>query len=110
MARLIESLTYRPCEWRQGCDGSILLDNTTDYVSEKEVLANKNSARGFDVIDLIKAALEDACPQTVSCADILALASRDSAVEVQHISLDFPSQSLHATICRRLFPSFSTVD
>ncbi|KAG0591098.1 hypothetical protein M758_1G145900 [Ceratodon purpureus] len=64
-----------------GCDGSLLLDNTTDFTSEKYARANINSARAFDVIDSIKAALEAACPQTVSCADILAIASRDSAVE-----------------------------
>jgi peroxidase len=64
-----------------GCDGSLLLDNTTDgYVSEKFAPANNNSARAFPVVDAIKAALEAACPQTVSCADILAIASRDSAV------------------------------
>jgi peroxidase len=64
-----------------GCDGSILLDNTTDgYESEKYAIANINSARAFPVVDAIKAALEEACPQTVSCADILAIASRDSAV------------------------------
>ncbi|XP_042515559.1 peroxidase A2-like [Macadamia integrifolia] len=61
-----------------GCDGSLLLDNSATIKSEKDALPNKNSARGFDVVDNIKAALEDACPGVVSCADILAIASQVS--------------------------------
>ncbi|KAJ4834629.1 hypothetical protein Tsubulata_030851 [Turnera subulata] len=47
-----------------GCDGSILLDNTETIQSEKEALPNNNSARGFDVVDRMKARLETACPAT----------------------------------------------
>ncbi|XP_052195386.1 peroxidase 10-like [Diospyros lotus] len=60
-----------------GCDGSVLLDG-----GEKNALANKNSARGFEVIDAIKANVEKACPSTVSCADLLALAAREAVILV----------------------------
>nr|GME15126.1 peroxidase A2-like [Ipomoea batatas] len=62
-----------------GCDGSLLLDNNgRTIVSEKDALPNTNSTRGFDVVDNIKTAVENACPGVVSCADILALASESS--------------------------------
>ncbi|KAK1286062.1 Peroxidase 70 [Acorus calamus] len=44
-----------------GCDGSILLDNTSTIDSEKFANANNNSARGFNVVDDIKAAVDKAC-------------------------------------------------
>jgi len=72
----------------QGCDGSVLLDSSGTIISEKRSNPNQNSARGFDVIDEIKAAVEKECPETVSCADILALAARDSTVLVRYNFLD----------------------
>ncbi|CAJ2646233.1 unnamed protein product [Trifolium pratense] len=61
-----------------GCDGSVLLDDTDTLKGEKNALPNKNSLRGFDVIDKIKFDLESVCPSIVSCADILALAAREA--------------------------------
>uniref|UniRef100_A0ACD5YBY2 Uncharacterized protein n=1 Tax=Avena sativa TaxID=4498 RepID=A0ACD5YBY2_AVESA len=63
-----------------GCDGSLLLDDDLQegITSEKTVRANNGSARGFNVVDDIKNALEKACPGIVSCADILALAAEIS--------------------------------
>ena len=46
--------------------------------SEKGARPNNGSARGYEVVDKVKAALEDACPGVVSCADILAIAAEIS--------------------------------
>ncbi|XP_030523128.1 peroxidase 10 [Rhodamnia argentea] len=61
-----------------GCEGSVLLDDTVDMKGEKNALPNHNSLRGFEVIDSIKADLEKFCPYTVSCTDILTLAAREA--------------------------------
>ncbi|CAI0549101.1 unnamed protein product [Linum tenue] len=62
-----------------GCDGSILLDDTANFTGEKTAPPNLNSVRGFDVVDKIKAEVDKVCKDNVvSCADILAVAARDS--------------------------------
>ncbi|KAK7390243.1 hypothetical protein VNO78_25542 [Psophocarpus tetragonolobus] len=64
-----------------GCDGSLLLDPTSSIDSEKNAPPNFQSARGFEVVDDIKKAVDEACGKpVVSCADILAVAARDSVV------------------------------
>ncbi|XP_004488796.1 putative Peroxidase 48 [Cicer arietinum] len=65
----------------QGCDASLLLEDNGDRNSsfEKQAIPNQ-TLKGFDKIDLIKEEVEQACPGVVSCADILALAARDSVL------------------------------
>lgn len=79
MAASFLRLHFHDC-FVKGCDASILLDSTGRLISEKRSNPNRNSARGFEVIDEIKFAVEEVCPHTISCADIMALAARDSTV------------------------------
>lgn len=69
----------------QGCDASLLLKDGKGIISEQKALQNFQSARGYEVIDSIKAAVEEVCPGVVSCADILAVAARDSSAYVSPV-------------------------
>ncbi|URD88154.1 peroxidase [Musa troglodytarum] len=63
----------------QGCDGSILLDGSAGGPSEKDAPPNLTlRPAAFEAIDELQALLTAACGHVVSCADIAALAARDS--------------------------------
>ncbi|KAE8713471.1 Peroxidase 4 [Hibiscus syriacus] len=79
MGASLVRLFFHDC-FVNGCDGSLLLDDTSSFTGEKTAAPNNNSVRGFEVVDAIKAQVEKVCPGVVSCADILALAARDSVV------------------------------
>ncbi|MED6145975.1 Syntaxin-8 [Stylosanthes scabra] len=61
----------------RGCDASLLIDSTENESSEKDAGPNQ-TVRGFEIIDEAKTLLEESCPSTVSCADIISLATRDA--------------------------------
>ncbi|KAK2363287.1 Peroxidase superfamily protein [Trifolium repens] len=74
----------------RGCDASILIDSQKGNQSEKDAGANR-TVRGYNLIDEIKRILENVCPLTVSCADIIALATRDSVVLAGGPSYNVPT-------------------
>ncbi|CAI7768893.1 unnamed protein product [Closterium sp. NIES-54] len=63
----------------QGCDGSILINSTSENQAEKDAPPNL-TLHGYDIIDRIKETVEAQCPGVVSCADIVTLAARDGVV------------------------------
>ncbi|KAL6896607.1 hypothetical protein ACP4OV_007179 [Aristida adscensionis] len=88
MGASLVRLHFHDC-FVNGCDGSILLDDTADMVGEKTAKPNNNSVRGYEVIDTIKSAVNTVClGNVVSCADILAVAARDSIVALGGSSYD----------------------
>ncbi|KAF5762001.1 putative peroxidase [Helianthus annuus] len=74
MAASILRLHVHDC-FVQGCDASILLDDSPSIISEKNVLPNKGSVRGYEVIEAAKYEVEKLCPGVVSCADVLTVAT-----------------------------------
>ncbi|MED6204656.1 Cationic peroxidase 2 [Stylosanthes scabra] len=78
----------------QGCDASVLVSGAN---TERTAFANLG-LRGYEVIDDAKTQLEAACPGVVSCADILALAARDSVVLSGGLSWKVPTGRRDGTI------------
>ena len=62
----------------QSCDASLLLETARDGTLVSEQTSERSfGMRNFKYVNTIKAAVEEECPLTVSCADIIALSARD---------------------------------
>ncbi|XP_038888655.1 peroxidase N1-like [Benincasa hispida] len=71
----------------RGCDASVLLAGPN---TERTAVPNR-TLKGFEVIEDAKSQLEDLCPGVVSCADILAIAARDSVVLTGGLGWEVPT-------------------
>ncbi|PKU63479.1 Peroxidase 12 [Dendrobium catenatum] len=63
----------------QGCDASVLLDGSASGPSEQEAPPNLTlRPEAFKAINDLRALIDRKCGRVVSCADVVALAARDS--------------------------------
>ncbi|KAG0463293.1 hypothetical protein HPP92_018797 [Vanilla planifolia] len=63
----------------QGCDASVLLDGSASGPSEQDAPPNLTlRPEAFEAINDLRALIDKRCGRVVSCADVLALAARDS--------------------------------
>ncbi|CAN1162726.1 Peroxidase 63 [Linum perenne] len=70
-------LFFHDC-FANGCDASALISSTSFNKAERDAQINLSlPGDAFDLVVRAKTALELACPNTVSCSDILAVATRD---------------------------------
>ncbi|CAL4950293.1 unnamed protein product [Urochloa decumbens] len=84
-------LLFHDCFVR-GCDGSVLLDASYDNPHPEKVAPVNIGLAAFDLLEEIKAAVEDRCPGVVSCSDLLIYAARDAASILSngHVHFDVP--------------------
>ncbi|XP_043725484.1 peroxidase 5-like [Telopea speciosissima] len=79
VAAALVRMLFHDC-FVNGCDASILLDENPSREPVEMTSRANIGVRGLEVIYEAKARLENECPETVSCADIVAFVSRDASV------------------------------
>lgn len=82
-------LIFHDCFVR-GCDASVLLDPTPENPSTEKTAPINIGLAAFELIDEIKAAVEERCPGTVSCSDILIYAAHDASSLLSNGHVTFP--------------------
>lgn len=74
----------------QGCDGSVLLVGTASEPSEQDAVPNQTLRRtAFKIINDLRELVDKKCGRVVSCADIAAIAARDSVFLVNPLQPSF---------------------
>lgn len=68
-------LHFHDC-FAAGCDATIML-KSHNGTAQRDADPNA-TVRGYEAIEDVKAKVEESCPLTVSCADIMAMAARDA--------------------------------
>ncbi|OMO64779.1 Plant peroxidase [Corchorus olitorius] len=93
-------LLFHDCQV-QGCDASILLETGAPR-GHSEMVAGKNfGIRKRETIEQIKYILEAECPGQVSCADIIALAAKESVALSGGPNIQIPLGRKDSTTCSR---------
>ncbi|XP_006844036.2 peroxidase 2 [Amborella trichopoda] len=87
-----------------GCrvDASIPLDQPPGYPPMEKVTLPNQNLRGFEMMDMLKRILESICPGTVSCADILALSTKEAVTCMHATTTKFTLPTSH--LLDPLFP------
>lgn len=84
----------------QGCDGSVLL---TGANSEQADTPNQTLRQeSLQLINQIKSTLEQTCPNTVSCADVTALAAAEA---IKQVCIFRNEKAVGIRSCKQLLPS-----
>jgi peroxidase len=86
----------------QGCDASVLLDPTPENPHTEKTAPINIGLAAFELIDEIKAAVEERCPGVVSCADIVIYAARDASILLSngHVHFDVLAGRLDGRVSR----------
>jgi len=112
LAAALIRLHFHDC-FVQGCDASVLLDSTPTQPSEQLSPPNLTlRPAAFKAVNDIRARLEQACGRVVSCADIVALAARESValvrvVRVVYAIAFFVALYIHLRTVNKLAQSYA---
>ncbi|XP_019432275.1 PREDICTED: peroxidase 21 [Lupinus angustifolius] len=93
----------------KSCDASLLLVNRGGVVSE-QTAERSFGMRNFKYVNTIKEAVEQECPLTVSCADIVALSARDGIAMLGGPNIEMKtgrrdSKESYATVVEEFIPN-----